>query len=76
MPRRLVYSLLAILTLSSADGSMYAFTHGPLRIMLVLVIDTFALILLLNTVRSRLEGRQIYRVGVHELLCSGDNVGD
>lgn len=47
--------LLAILRVGLADGPMYAFAHGPLRLVLVLVIDTFALMLLLNAIRSRLE---------------------
>ncbi len=46
----LVYLLLSILKLSLADGSMHAFAHGPLCHMLVLVIDAFALMLLLNAI--------------------------
>ncbi len=57
MPQRLMCPISRYAPiLSLADGSVYALAHRPLRFMLVLVIDAFALMLLLNRIRSGLEG--------------------
>lgn len=55
---------------------MNALAHWSVRLVLVNVVDTFALMLFFNGRCTGLEGRQIHGISVHQLLGDGDNIGN
>lgn len=68
--------LLECRPLRLADSTVNALAHWSLRLVLVGMVDTFALVLLFNGRCTGLERRQIHWIRFHQLLGDGDNVGN